>query len=224
MNLSSTGAQSRSRWFRAFVGLACIDRLIHLDANPRTRWVGYITNKGHRVGSARSLALFGNPNLCGLSKMPFVLSPGFQRLAYVVFQVAGVSFFSTRLLTSAMGAGVLLLSAQILKRHSGGFALMVELMSLASEPLMFGMSRVAVPEVPVLRIKHLKEWRLRNLRQTEIFRLPPPRAAPWPLLMLKCKTLTDDLNVVCSKRQRTPRVLPCSPAITRDLIAARTTH
>ncbi|MEO8523288.1 MAG: glycosyltransferase [Caldimonas sp.] len=49
---------------------------------------------------------------------------------------------------------------------------------------------------PALLGKHLKEWRLKNLLHTEIFR----RAIPWSLLMLERKELTDDLNVGRSER------------------------
>jgi glycosyltransferase involved in cell wall biosynthesis len=51
---------------------------------------------------------------------------------------------------------------------------------------------------PNLLGKHLKEWRLRNLLHTEIFR----RAIPWSLLMFERKELTDDLNVGKSERIR----------------------
>jgi glycosyltransferase involved in cell wall biosynthesis len=49
---------------------------------------------------------------------------------------------------------------------------------------------------PALLGKHLKEWHLKNLLHTEIFR----RAIPWSLLMLERKELTDDLNVGRSER------------------------
>jgi GT2 family glycosyltransferase len=46
--------------------------------------------------------------------------------------------------------------------------------------------------------KHLKEWRLRNLVHTEIFR----RAVPWTSLMLARGKMTDDLNVSGGERIR----------------------
>lgn len=46
--------------------------------------------------------------------------------------------------------------------------------------------------------KHLKEWRLRNLLHTEIFR----RALPWTRLMLERGNITDDLNVSRGERMR----------------------
>jgi GT2 family glycosyltransferase len=45
---------------------------------------------------------------------------------------------------------------------------------------------------------HLKEWRLRNLLHTEIFR----RALPWTRLMLERGSVTDDLNVGRGERGR----------------------
>ncbi len=49
-----------------------------------------------------------------------------------------------------------------------------------------------------LQGKHLKEWRLRNLLHTEVFR----RAIPWSDLMLERKHLTNDLNVGTGERVR----------------------
>lgn len=49
-----------------------------------------------------------------------------------------------------------------------------------------------------LQGKHLKEWRLRNLLHTEIFR----RALPWTRLMLRRGGITDDLNVGRGERAR----------------------
>ena len=46
--------------------------------------------------------------------------------------------------------------------------------------------------------RHLKDWRLRNLLHTEIFR----RAVPWARLMLQRGKLTNDLNVGFSERLR----------------------
>ena len=46
--------------------------------------------------------------------------------------------------------------------------------------------------------KHLKEWRVRNLVHTEIFR----RALPWTRLMLERGNVTDDLNVGRGERVR----------------------
>jgi len=45
---------------------------------------------------------------------------------------------------------------------------------------------------------HLKEWRLRDLMRTEIFR----RALPWARLMLQRGSVTDDLNVGRGERAR----------------------
>ena len=51
---------------------------------------------------------------------------------------------------------------------------------------------------PDLQGKHLKEWRLRNLLHTDVFR----RAIPWSRLMLERKQLTNDLNVSVGERVR----------------------
>jgi hypothetical protein len=49
-----------------------------------------------------------------------------------------------------------------------------------------------------LEAKHLKEWRLRQLLHTDIFR----RAIPWSRLMLERKYVSDDLNVAVGERLR----------------------
>lgn len=58
--------------------------------------------------------------------------------------------------------------------------------------------------------KHLKEWRLRNLLHTEIFR----RAIPWTSLMLARGKVTDDLNVSAEERIRAAAagLLACTTA------------
>lgn len=52
--------------------------------------------------------------------------------------------------------------------------------------------------IPELQGKHLKEWRLKNLLHTEIFR----RAIPWSRLMLSRQGLPDDLNIGLAERLR----------------------
>lgn len=59
-----------------------------------------------------------------------------------------------------------------------------------------------------LQGKHLKEWRLRNLLHTEIFR----RAIPWTRLMLERRDVTDDLNVGTAERARAVLALACIAA------------
>jgi hypothetical protein len=49
-----------------------------------------------------------------------------------------------------------------------------------------------------LEAKHLKEWRLKQLLHTEIFR----RAIPWSRLMLERKHMSVDLNVAPGERLR----------------------
>ncbi len=140
-----------SPWLWAAVGIACIARFAYLDSDPKIEdWIGYITDEGRWVETARNLALFGDPNLYELSKMHLVLSPAFQALNFVVFKLVGVSFWSARLLTAASGAGILILSVLLLRRHVGSIPLLLGVVVLAAEPAMLGVGRVALPEMPSL--------------------------------------------------------------------------
>lgn len=135
----------------AFVALACIARFVHLDSDPKfEHWIGYITDEGRWVETARNLALFGDLRLYLVSKLHLVLSPGFQAVNYVVFELAGVNFWTVRIWTAACGAAVVIVSFLLLRKVASGLPLWLGLMILAFEPLTLSLGRVAIPEVPSL--------------------------------------------------------------------------
>ena len=135
----------------AFVGLAVSARFVHLDSDPKFEyWIFYVEDEGRWIETARNLALFGELRLYGISKLHLVLSPLFQAVNYLVFQVAGVSFWSARIWSAACGAGIVVLSFLLLRKVAHGFPLYLGLAILALEPLTLSLSRTALPEVPSL--------------------------------------------------------------------------
>ena len=145
----SPRAESLLLW--AFVALACIARFIHLDSDPKfEHWIGYITDEGRWVETARNLALFGDLRLYLVSKLHLVLSPGFQAINYVVFELAGVNFWTARIWTAACGTAIVIGSFLLLRKVTSGLPLWLGLVVLAFEPLTLSLGRVAIPEVPSL--------------------------------------------------------------------------
>src|SRR5262252_2844236 len=129
--------------------IGCAARLALLDADPKLPdWIGYVTDEGRWVETARNLALFGELRLYGLSQMHLLLSPGFQAVVFVVFKLFGVSFWSARLFTALCGCGLLLAVYGACRREVNGFAMLVGMSVLAFEPLMLRVSRLALPELP----------------------------------------------------------------------------
>src|SRR5712691_9653833 len=98
MTLARPSPRAESLLLWAFIALACLARFIHLDSDPKFEyWIGYITDEGRWIETARNLALFGNLRLYFVSKLHLVLSPGFQTINYVVFELAGVSLWTARI-------------------------------------------------------------------------------------------------------------------------------
>jgi len=129
--------------------IGCAARLVLLDADPKLPdWIGYVTDEGRWVETARNLALFGELRLYGLSQMHLLLSPGFQAVVFVVFKLFGVSFWSARLFTELCGCGLLLAVYGACRREVNGFAMLLGMSVLAFEPLMLRVSRLALPELP----------------------------------------------------------------------------
>ncbi len=65
-----------------------------------------------------------------------------------------------------------------------------------------------------LQGKHLKEWRLKGLLHTEVFR----RAVPWSQLMLERKRLTNELNVGKAERVRAMLALATTLVLAATLV------
>jgi len=142
-------AETLSLW--AFVVAACVARFLHLDSDPKIEyWIYYVEDEGRWVETARNLALFGDPGLYSISKLHLALSPGFQAINFVVFKLAGVSFWTARMLSAACGAAIVVFSFLLLRKHASGLPLYFGLAVLAAEPLTLSLGRIALPEVPAL--------------------------------------------------------------------------
>lgn len=131
----------------ALVG--CAARLAMLDADPKLAdWIGYVTDEGRWVETARNLALFGDPGLYELSKLHLALSPGFQIVNYIVFKLTSPSLWSARLFTALSGCGLVLAVYLACRREVSAVALLFGMCLLALEPHLLRISRLALPELP----------------------------------------------------------------------------
>src|SRR5262245_19075505 len=82
-------------------------RLLYLDADPYYyEWIGYITDEGRWVQHARSLALQGILWGGHAHGLHLLLAPLFQLAHHLIFSLAGVNFWSTRLLTALSGSAI----------------------------------------------------------------------------------------------------------------------
>lgn len=151
MTLARLSPREESLLVVAFVALACVARFIHLGSDPKFEfWIGYVTDEGRWVEAARNFALFGDPRLYGISRLHLALGPSFQAVNYVVFELAGVSFWSARIWTAACGAAIMIVWFLWLRRIASRLPLYLGLAILAFDPLVLSLSRVAIPEVPSL--------------------------------------------------------------------------
>lgn len=127
-------------------------RFLFLDADPYYyEWIGYITDEGRWVSNARSGALFGEffefEQFHGLH---FFLAPLFQFTNYVVFTLAGVSIFTSRVFTALSGSAILVLFCILLRRVATRQALLLGVTLLSVQPDLVMLSRVAVPEMVIM--------------------------------------------------------------------------
>lgn len=126
-------------------------RFLNLDADPSfALWIGYITDEGRWNETARNLVLFRELVMYGISQIHLVLSPGYQAVNSLVFELAGVSLWSARLFSAVSGSLVLIMSVWALQRHVDGLALLVGAAVLGSSTLFVNLSRLAIPEMQAL--------------------------------------------------------------------------
>lgn len=125
-------------------------RILYLDADPHYyEWAGYITDEGRWIQHARSLAFYGNL-LEGNLHIHFFLAPLFQLINYLVFEVAGVSFLTSRMLSAVSGGAILLLFWGCLRKAVAPQALLLGTILLAFQTDLVVLSRVAVPEIAAM--------------------------------------------------------------------------
>lgn len=105
-------------------------RFLYLNADPYYyEWVGYITDEGRWVQHGRSLALYGV--LIDGNGLHFLIAPLFEFVNYAVFQLAGVSFLTSRIFTALCGSTLLVLVWEALRRAVTPQALLLGLTLLA---------------------------------------------------------------------------------------------
>lgn len=130
------------------VVLACLARLVHLDADPMfPSWVGYITDEGRWNESARNMVLFGHTKAFA-ERIHLLLSPAYQFIALLTFKFNDVSLWSARLSAALAGSAIVVLVAWHLRRHVTPSALAVGVLILGFETYLLAESRMALPEIP----------------------------------------------------------------------------
>jgi hypothetical protein len=137
---------------------ACL-RLVNLDADPDYYdWVGYITDEGRWVQAARSLFLDGvlPGNRMGL--LHLLLAPLFQAGAFASFSLAGVTLDSARLLPALSGCGILIVFWLMMRPVAGAETSLFGLSLLAFQTDLLALSRMAIPEVPMMLLALLVYW------------------------------------------------------------------
>jgi hypothetical protein len=152
---------SDPRWLSTFVRFATAGvvllgiglRFLFLDADPHYyAWAGYITDEGRWTDRARELALFGRM-LEPPWSLHVLVAPLFQVANYVTFALTDVSVLSSRLLSAVSGSLVLVTFWAALRRTTTPEALFLGLVPLAFQVDLVTLSRVAVPEMPIIALQ-----------------------------------------------------------------------
>jgi hypothetical protein len=124
-------------------------RFVYLDADPHYyEWWGYIADDGRWLTHARELALYGRMRVAWT--LHLMLAPLFQAINYVVFELLGVSIFTTRLFSAICGSGLLIAAWMLLHRVATPPAVLMAMVVLAFDRNLLLHSRVAIPEIAVM--------------------------------------------------------------------------
>lgn len=133
----------------ALVALACVARLMFLDADPSiATWMGYVVDEGRWNQSARSYALFGSFGDTAMARLHLLVAPGYQAANVLPFKLLGIEFWSARALSAIAGIAVILAMVLALGRLVTPVALAIGVVLLGFEVNLLGASRMAIPEVP----------------------------------------------------------------------------
>jgi hypothetical protein len=131
-----------------FVGVLL--RFLYLGADPHYySWIGYITDEGRWIGNARSLYFDGVLSKTG-DVLHFLIAPIFQLANYTIFLLAGPSRTNSLIFTAICGSTILILFWFILRDKVTPPALLLSVTFLALQPDLLMLSRVAIPEIPVM--------------------------------------------------------------------------
>lgn len=126
-------------------------RFALLDADPHYyEWLGYIADEGRWVEQARRLALGGDLLVEGGRNLHFVLAPLFQLVNYAIFEIAGISRVTTRILSALCGSLILAVFWFRFRRSLTSHALLLALVLLGLQVDLIFLSRVAIPEICVV--------------------------------------------------------------------------
>jgi hypothetical protein len=161
---------STSRWLSSLFPMVLIAgtaaRFVYLSADPHySGWIGYITDEGRWIENARSLHLYGDVAATG-SVLHLMVAPLFQLVNFAVFEAFGLGRAVSRLFTALSGVALLFLFWTMFRRHVHEAALMAGLMVMAFQPDLLALSRLAVPEIPVLLCQCLVYFVVTSRRQS----------------------------------------------------------
>jgi hypothetical protein len=155
-------------WVRAYWPSLCVLvlgillRFLYLDSDPQYYdWVGYITDEGRWVQHARSLSLQGrlfDQNM----DMHFYIAPFYQLANYLMFEFAGVSLRTSRLLSAFCGSAVLILFWQRLHHLVHSQVLFLGVTLLAFQPDLLALSRIGAPEMAAIFMQLLIYFQIVN--------------------------------------------------------------
>ena len=132
-------------WFLGVVAVAyALLRLVKLDADPSSLLESdFITDEGWWAQNARDHALFGRW-VTGQHNPALLLCPAHTIALRAAYGVSGVSFWSTRVVGAIASLLTVLLVGWMLRRTPRAAVLAAAL--VATQPILFSMSRVAFPE------------------------------------------------------------------------------
>ncbi len=144
-----TSRQVALRIIGILVVVACLARVVHLNADPSVpTWIGYVADEGRWSETARTLALFGTPEGTPNARLQLFISPGYQVVNYVAFRSFGVDFWSARFFAAVCGSLTVVVVFFALRRHVTPFALALGVVILGFETNLLSESRMALPEMP----------------------------------------------------------------------------
>src|SRR5260221_3924478 len=153
------------------VGIAL--RLLYLDADPYYyEWVGYIIDEGRWVQHARGLVLHQTVLGGHAHNLHLFLAPLFQLVHYLIFALAGVSIWTSRVFTALCGSMLLVLFWWGLRRLATPHALLLGVTLLASQADLVELSRIAIPEMALMFFQLLV-----------YFLLVQPTSSPYRMLL-----------------------------------------
>jgi hypothetical protein len=127
-------------------------RWLFLDADlAYGPWAGYVMDEGRWTEQARRWALTGTIDLDhGWARVHLALAPLFQFFTAVSYELFGVGFTSSRLVSVLSGSTLLVVVWLFLRRHLPSAALAIVLSVLAFHPDLVFLSRVAIPEMAAM--------------------------------------------------------------------------